>query len=235
MPARRVLFTCSRAPAGARRAALLEAAQVALIPAAQAASFAPPTSAPNPTQSSRHPARPALGPPAPQSRLSGGSRGNAAQSGVREAGGGAPGRALRAAPSPRAPEPGQEGDRRVAALRAGKAAGVARTAGAWCATPTGPPSRPPVQEAARLGHGVICSLAPRHGPLPAGVHRVSQRSRWASPFAIRCRLPRCQSAAPTKSRNGPRLAIAFSGENTHPGRVPAPRPIRRSHPGSEAA
>lgn len=145
--------------------------------------------------------------------------------------------ALREGPSerPRVPEPGQEGDRRAAALRAGKAAGVARTGGAWCATPTGPPSRPPVQEAARLGHEVICSLAPRHGPLPAGAHRVSQRSSWASPFATRCRLPRCQSAAPTKSRNGPRLAIAFSGENTHPGRVPAPRPIRRSHPGSEAA
>lgn len=41
MPAHRVLFTCSRALAGAPRAATLEAAQVARIPAAQAASFPP--------------------------------------------------------------------------------------------------------------------------------------------------------------------------------------------------
>lgn len=120
MPARRVRFTCSRAPASAWRAALLEAAQVALIPAAQAASFAPPTSAPNPTQSSRHPARPALGPPAPQSRLCGGSRGNAAQSGVREAGGGAPGRALRAAPSPRAGAGGRQAGGGAASWQGGR-------------------------------------------------------------------------------------------------------------------
>lgn len=79
------------------------------------------------------------------------------------------------------------------------------------------------------------------GPLPAGAHRVSQRSSRASPFATRCQLPGCQSGAPTGSPSSPRFAIAFSSrlfeglENTHPGRVPARHPTRRTHPGCQAA
>lgn len=238
MPARRMLFTCSGARAGAGRAARLAAARVARVPAARAGSL-PPLSAlkshldcPPPSKASAWILCPgSLGPQPPQSRVSWGlGERTAAQSGARRGlGGGDPGKATQRSRAPEPQGPGERGrrERYDRPRRRGEQRGRRVPGGLPGAhQPQGPPARTAGLSAQLLPRAHLRLLSPlapsrnrfswplraaQPGRLRAGTHRVSQRSSSASPFATGCQLPGCRSIAPAESQSSPRLTIAFLG------------------------